>query len=139
MPSTVSYAGLNDSQMVEPGVIGSWSVKDILAHVTVWEREALKYLPLIAAGGHPPRYATYGGIDAFNAQAFEAKGSRSLSDVQNELVETHERLIELIEAMPGEQLVATSRFRRRLRLDTYCHYPEHTRAILDWRQRNGMA
>ena len=42
-----SYAGLSDAQLTEPGVMGNWSVKDILAHVTTWEEEALKYLPLI--------------------------------------------------------------------------------------------
>jgi hypothetical protein len=37
-----SYAGLSDSQMTASGVTGSWSVKDIIAHVTWWEEEALK-------------------------------------------------------------------------------------------------
>ena len=66
-----SYAGLSDSQLTEPGVMGNWSVKDILAHVTTWEEEALKYLPLILESGRPPRYAKYGGIDAFNAAMME--------------------------------------------------------------------
>jgi len=39
-----SYAGLSDSQLTEPGVMGDWSVKDILAHLTWWEEEALKHL-----------------------------------------------------------------------------------------------
>jgi hypothetical protein len=63
-----AYSGLDDASMLTPGVIEGWSVKDVLAHVTTWEEEALKYLPLIIAGGRPPRYATYGGIDAFNAE-----------------------------------------------------------------------
>lgn len=37
-----SYAGLSDSQWLEPGVTGAWSVRDILADVTTWEEEALK-------------------------------------------------------------------------------------------------
>ena len=52
-----SYAGLSDSQLTEPGVAGDWSVKDIIAHVTWWEEEALRHLPLIIAGGRPPRYS----------------------------------------------------------------------------------
>jgi Mycothiol maleylpyruvate isomerase N-terminal domain len=56
-----SYAGLSDSHLTEPGVMGKWSAKDILAHVTTWEEEALKYLPLIITGGRPPRYIQYGG------------------------------------------------------------------------------
>src|SRR5262245_17135241 len=57
-----SYAGLSKSRLTEPGVMGDWSLKDILAHVTTWEGEALKHLPLILAGGRPPRYMRYGGI-----------------------------------------------------------------------------
>ena len=51
-----SYAGLSDAQLMEAGVTGAWSVRDILAHVTTWEEEALKHLPLILKGGTPPRY-----------------------------------------------------------------------------------
>ena len=68
---TDSYAGVPDARLVEPGVVDDWSVKDILAHVTTWEEEALEHLPLIIAGGTPPRYAAQGGIDAFNARATE--------------------------------------------------------------------
>ena len=69
-----SYAGMSEAQMMEPGVMGEWSVRDILAHVTVWEEEALKYLPYALEGRRPPRYKDlYGGLDAFNAQMTEKK------------------------------------------------------------------
>ena len=40
-----SYAGLSDAEMMEPGVTGDWSVKELIAHVTTWEEEALTQLP----------------------------------------------------------------------------------------------
>lgn len=130
-----SYDRLPDSRLLEPGVTGNWSVKDILAHVTTWEEEALKYLPLILAGGRPPRYVTYGGIDAFNAQMTERKRGLSLSDVRRQLAESHRRLIDFIRSAPEDQLTGETRFRRRLRLDTYSHYPEHAEAIREWREQ----
>jgi hypothetical protein len=129
-----SYAGLSDTQLTEPGVMGNWSVKDILAHVTTWE-EALKYLPFIITGGRPPRYIQYGGIDAFNAQMTEHKRSLSLSDVLRQLDETHRQLIDYIRSVPEEQFTRENRFRHRLRLDTYSHYPQHAKAIRQWRER----
>src|SRR5262245_12258430 len=75
-----SYAGLSRSRLTERGVTGDWSVKDILAHVTTWEGEALKHLPLILAGGRPPRYVRYGGIDAFNAKMTQEKRRLSLAE-----------------------------------------------------------
>jgi uncharacterized protein (TIGR03083 family) len=131
-----SYAGLSGAQLTEPGVTGDWSVKDILAHVTTWEEEALKYLPLIVQGGRPPRYATYGGIDAFNEQMTEQKRGLTPAEVLRQADETHRRLIEYIQRVPEEQFTRETRFRHRLRLDTYSHYPPHARMIQEWRERS---
>jgi hypothetical protein len=128
-----SYAGLSDQQLSEPGVTGDWSVKDILAHVTTWEGEALRYLPLILSGGRPPRYASYGGIDAFNARMTAEKRGLSLSDVLRQLDDTHGRLLAFVQGAPDGPFSGDTRFRRRLRLDTYRHYPEHAEAIRAWR------
>src|SRR5205809_5195598 len=96
-----SYAGLSGSALLEPGVTGAWSVRDIIAHVTTWEEEALKHLPLVLMGKRPPRYSvTYGGIDAFNAQTTEQKKHLSLLDVFRHQEDVHHRLIELIEGVP---------------------------------------
>jgi hypothetical protein len=131
-----SYAGLSDSQMNQPNVTGNWSVKDIIAHVTWWEEEALKHLPLIIMGGRPPRYSVkYGGIDAFNALMTRQKLGLSLSDVLSQQDETHRRLIVYVQSVPEELLTRETRFRRRLRLDTYNHYPKHANAIRAWREQ----
>ena len=131
-----SYAGLSNAQLLKPGVVETWSVKDILAHVTTWEEEALKALPVIMKGEVPPRYATeYGGIDAFNALMTEKKQSLSLSEVLNQLDETHNRIIDYVQHVPEELYVRETRFRRRLRFDTYRHYREHAKMIQEWRER----
>lgn len=131
-----SYAGLSDAQVIEPGVTGAWSVRDTLAHVTAWEEEALKHLPLILKGGMPPRYSVqYGGIDAFNARMTEQKRNLSLSEVRTQLAATHGRLVDFIQSAPEHQLIGETRFRHRLRLDTYSHYPLHAEAIRQWRHR----
>ncbi len=131
-----SYTGLSDSELMEPGVTGDWSVRDIIAHVTRWEEEALTHLPLILDGGKPPRYSvTYGGIDAFNAQATEQKRNLSLSEVLRQQDDTHRRLIDFIQCAPEDQFIRETRFRHRLRLDTYSHYPKQAEAIRKWREQ----
>jgi hypothetical protein len=131
-----SFAGLSEAQMTQPGVTGDWSVKDILAHVTTWEEEALRMLPLILDGQTPPRYADlYGGLNAFNAQMSAQKRDLPLAEVLAQLDATHHRLIEVVQRAPDDQITRETRFRRRLRLDTYSHYPEHARAIRAWRER----
>jgi hypothetical protein len=131
-----SYAGLSESEIQEPGVTGAWSVRDIIAHVTTWEEEALKHLPLVLRGEKPPKYSvTHGGIAAFNAQATEQKKSLSLQQVLMQQDNVHRRLIAFIENAPEDQLGGDTRFRHRLRLDTYSHYPKHAQAIREWRER----
>jgi hypothetical protein len=131
-----SFAGLSDSQMMKSGVTGDWSVRDMLAHVTTWEREALKHLPTILKGGKPPRYSvTHGGINGFNRIMTEQKRDLTLTDVRRELDDVHRQLIRFVESVPEEQFQTETPFRRRLRLDTYSHYPKHAEAIRRWRKQ----
>lgn len=135
-----SYADVPAAWLTEPGVAGEWSVKDLLAHVTWWEEEALMHLPLIIAGGQPPRYSVaYGGIDAFNARMWEERRNLPLTNVLTHLDETHRRLVAFLQNVPEEQFRRETRFRRRLRLDTYSHYPIHTKQIRDWREQQSSA
>jgi hypothetical protein len=133
---TGSYAGLADEALLRPGVINTWSVRDIIVHVTTWEEEALKHLPGVLEGRRPPRYSvTYGGIDAFNALTTARKKDLPLAEVYRQQAAVHRRVLALIERAPERALASGTRFRNRLRLDTYGHYAVHTAAILRWRQR----
>lgn len=131
-----SYAGLSGEQLLQPGVVEDWSVKDLIAHVSWWEEESLKHLPHILEGKRPPRYSVlYGGIDAFNAKMTELKRSQTLDEVLRQADETHRRLLKYLAGVPEDVFVRETRFRRRLRLDTYSHYPIHTAAIRAWREK----
>ena len=131
-----SYAGLTEPELLDPGVTGAWSVRDIIAHVTTWEEEALKHLPLVLTGEKPPRYSTmYGGIDAFNARETERKRSLPLAEVLRQSDVVHGRLVDFVANVAEDHLRGETRFRHRLRLDTYGHYPKHAEAIRKWRGR----
>jgi hypothetical protein len=131
-----SYEGLSESELLESGVMGTWSIKDVIAHVTWWEEESLTHLPAILTGEKPPKYSTtYGGIDAFNTQKHEQKKNLSLSTVLQQRDETHQRLIDFIQQVPEDQITTETRFRCRLRLDTYGHYPKHAQLIRAWREQ----
>jgi len=122
--------------MTSHGVTGEWSVRDMVAHVTTWEQEALTHLPLILEGGTPPRYSVlYGGIDAFNARMTARTQGLSLAEVRAQAAATHGRLVDFVQGVPEQHLAGDTRFRRRLRLDTYGHYPLHAEAIRLWRAR----
>jgi hypothetical protein len=134
-----SYAGLLQADILEPGVTKAWSVRDIIAHVTTWEEEALKHLPAILEGRRPPRYSvTYGGIDAFNALMTTQKAGLSLAEVYHQQKDIHGRIVDMVVRAPDDQLARETRYRRRLRLDTYNHYPTHAEAIRRWRAQRHL-
>jgi hypothetical protein len=62
------------------------------------------------------------------------KAGLSLSAVFRQQSETHRRVVDVIEHAPEFELTRETRFRRRLRLDTYNHYPKHAQAIRRWRE-----
>jgi hypothetical protein len=129
-----SYAGLSAEQLLTPGVQGAWSVRDVIAHVTWWEEEALTHLPLIREGGRPPRYSVkYGGIDAFNARMTERRRGLALAEVLRQHDEVHAQLVAYLRQAPPELFATETRFRRRLKLDATGHYPLHAKAIRAWR------
>ena len=119
--------------VVAPGAVGEWSIKDLMGHVATWEEEALAALSLIAEGKRPPRYSTWGGIDAFNDMTWRRFRSRPVEEGRSWFTETHARLLDYLGRVPEGLFVRERRFRSRLRLDTYGHVPEHTRQVKVWR------
>ncbi len=134
-----AYAGLPEDALSRPGVCGAWSIRDLIAHVTWWDEEAITHLPMVLEGKTPPRYSvTYGGIDAFNAMKTDEKRDLSLEEVRREADATHARLLAYLESVPPEPLKGNAKFTHRLRLDTYGHYPIHTTDIRAWREQHGV-
>jgi len=63
----------------------------------------------------------------------EQKRGLSPRAVFHQMEETHRHLVDYVQNAPEEQFATETRFRRRLRLDTYSHYPHHEKAIREWR------
>jgi hypothetical protein len=127
------WEDLPEDILLLPGAVGHWSTRDVMAHITTWENEALKALSLILEGKPLPRYM---GIDAFNAREQERKRHLPLKRVKEELLVTHKKLVQFLENVP-ESAFASARFIKRLRLDAIDHYREHAAQIAAWRTEQG--
>jgi hypothetical protein len=46
-------SGLSEKETLAPGVVGDWSLKDVLAHLTRWEAELVKLLWQLSQGRTP--------------------------------------------------------------------------------------
>ena len=68
-----TLTGLNEAQMSEVW-LGTWSVKDIVAHISGWHREMGPALERLARGEKPvPTGVSYDDVDAWNAKFAAAK------------------------------------------------------------------
>jgi hypothetical protein len=133
-----SLKNINDELIRQPGVVGDWSVRDIIAHVTTWEEEALKFLPVILKNLPVPKYTKFGGIDGFNALEQKRKQHYSLKKAWKELHAVHQHLVDYLKSIQPDTFRNNKRFVKRIYYDTYGHYREHSKQVFDWRQKNTL-
>ena len=127
-----SLEGLSESDLLEPNVVGAWSLKDLLGHITSWEQETLQMVEEKLAGGEPNLYPYI--VDQWNAAQAEQKRSTPLREIQVSFHETHHRLAELVSQLPEEVFVVMTPVRLALEADAWGHYQEHRRQVESWRQ-----
>ena len=104
---------LSPEDMIQPGVTGTWSVKDILGHLVAWERLFLNwYSTGIQAGisDTMPVGMSQKRIDTLNQQIYEKNRARSLEDILAEFHSTYQETISLIESIPEEDIFTPGRF-----------------------------
>ena len=137
-------APLTDAQMAAPGAEGALSVKDLLAHVSWWERRTLRALDLRGAGEAPPKLAAEGegeaGVNRVNAETFQTNRDRSLADVRAEYARSGRDLLAALDGYSQADLFDEEGFTKVLEFpalyliagDTYLHYPDHVASIRAW-------
>jgi hypothetical protein len=137
-------APLTDVQMTEPGAEAALSVKDLMAHVSWWERRTLRALAYAARGEAPPKLAAEGegedGVNRVNAETFRANRDRALADVRAEYVQSGCDLLAALAGYSEADLFSEDGFTRILEFpalyliagDTYLHYPDHVASIRAW-------
>lgn len=109
-----TLALLSRGQMTKPGVTrGGWSVKDILAHLVEWQQMNLDWYAAGLRGEKPAMPApgfTLRELPRLNQMIYRKHHRRSLQAVMGDYRSHHERVVELIEALPDLDLVTLGRF-----------------------------
>lgn len=132
---------LDEGQMLDTRAQDGWSVKDILAHVTFWERLALDRL-YAARDGKPMQIELVGSwdVDGLNAQTYAENKDRPLDEVLTEAQDIHAELVNLLEdsevdfvegLLPFDWAQGTPVWRF-VGENTSWHYKEHRQALEAW-------
>jgi hypothetical protein len=135
---------LNEGQIIQPGVIADWSVKDTVAHMVVHEQRMLKWMVERLQGGTPKEHQPYASpdeqLDALNLRIYLENANRSWMDVQRDWKSTHEKTLAWIQSVNEDAMFDASKLHlldgeplwAAVAANTYEHYEEHGRDIRVW-------
>ncbi len=134
---------LSEAQLTQPGILGEWSVKDILSHIIFWEQRMLNRfrtgqgLP-VPEGMTVPQF-----IDYLNEQNYRATRDKPLAQVLDEFRDSHRQVLEFLATLTDDDLNDPERYEwwrgepvwHYIRGDTYEHYREHSEPIRAWHEQ----
>jgi hypothetical protein len=138
-----SLDGLTEEQMHASGVVGTWSIKDILAHITAWQSRLITAM-FKAARGFTPE-TTEGGatVDQLNEKWYREMKDRPFEQVWDDLDSSYHQLLKRIDSLSDQDLFDPQRFAwmrgdpfsTYIAGDSYEHYAEHAAQIEEWRKK----
>lgn len=106
-------ADVGEARMEQPGVVGQWSMKDVVAHLTGWRQQTVDRLQAALRGeadAPTPWPAHLQSDDEINAWIEEQSRDRPLEAVLDESRQVYQDLIAAIEALPEAELLDPQRF-----------------------------
>ena len=99
---------LSDEQLLQAGTIGSWSVKDTLAHIVIHEQRMLKWMRTRLAGVNPVEYQPLAmpeaELNALNERIYQENRAWQWQDVYQFWQMTHEQTLAFVKSVGEEEL-----------------------------------
>lgn len=99
---------LSPEQMTEPGMLGEWSVKDVLAHLYEWEQMVLGWLAASQRGESPHVPAEgykWNQLPALNEVIREKHSRRTLDELLPMFRNSYEQVMTTVEKLSEEDLL----------------------------------
>src|SRR4051794_14073665 len=95
---------IGTTRMAQPGVNGDWIMKDIIAHLTVWNQWLVVRLQAAQRGAAeppPPWSPNLEAEDDINAWIFESNHEQSVSQVLDDMHQNFQQLFDVMERLPA--------------------------------------
>lgn len=127
------FSQLTHDEMIWPGSMNDWSVKDILAHLVDWEQRFVQWYQAGLHGEIPETPApgmTWRDLPKLNQQGYERHRTQPLEDVLDDFQNSYIEVIKLIEGMSEEEIftdgfyswTGSSNLLTWIAANTYKHY-----------------
>jgi hypothetical protein len=140
-----ALAGLTPNHMLRPGVVGMWSIKDLLAHLVAWESELVTALNQ-AQNRRVPSMMQIEDIDEWNEEQYHVNARRLLDAVMSDFEGVHRMLLHMVEDFDERSLLDNQRYPWMegeplvylIEENATLHEREHAADIGAWREREGL-
>ena len=134
--------GLTEEQMHQPGVVGEWTIKDILAHITAWQTRLITAMFKAEKGFTPDTTEAGKTVDQMNERFYQEMKDRSFDQVWDDLDASYHQLLSRLEGWKEKDLCDPKRYKwmkgepfaAYVAGDSYEHYAEHAAQIRQWRR-----
>ena len=133
-----ALAQVNEQRMLEPGVVGTWSVKDLIAHVSWYEREMVPIIHLHLFTGSQWWMLS---PDERNALIYQQNSQRPMQEIVHEGQRSYTDLLEAMHHLSDEDLNDPSHFKdmpedwvpwQIFAANSFEHYQDHLPALRTW-------
>ena len=108
-----TLSSLPEDQFMLPGVVGEWSIKDVLAHLAEWERLFLDWYRCGIEGRSPdvqPAGMSKAAIDQLNQDFYARNRFRPLQDVLADFNASYQEIYQTIQAIPEADMFSSGRY-----------------------------
>jgi hypothetical protein len=120
-----------EERLEEPGVAGTWSIKNLMGHIAFWDERAIAAIERTLAGLPDDEVDFQSLNDADHA----ARLGHTLAEERSAMHQAHAAVVARLEEVAGIDAAALD---AAIAPDTYGHYAEHVADIQRWRQREGI-
>lgn len=138
-----TVAAVPQSRMATPGANEENSVKDLLAHISTWERRMIIWLKESLQDREPemlPSGMTWDDLDRWNEETFNQQRGLELAKVLEEFQASYAAALKIVEGIDERVLFDPDRFPWRnghplwemVSANMDWHYLEHEESIRTW-------
>jgi hypothetical protein len=107
----IAIEPLPDEALLQPGVMGDWTMADILGHLVTWESEMVTALLRIDQGKTPTRLVdAFADVDDYNARRYQENKGRDLDRIFEDLIAVRVQLEEWLSEFSDKELNDPKRY-----------------------------
>lgn len=133
------FAKLTPSQMIWPGSMDDWSVKDILAHIVDWEQRFIGWYKAGVKGGTPETPApgmNWRELPKLNQEGYQLHKDETLERVLDQFSKSYQECLTLIMDMTEEEIFEPGVYDWTKGSSLLTWIAANTSSHYDWARRN---